>query len=136
MVATINEIIAAIWNSRGKYLATVIAHLVEDEPIRKRLKDHSLIKGVIDSQPPSYIPTKAFALAMLDAIHPLDAATVRTPTDLANALDAIVTPSMRRALLPLSADAGGDLSEFVKRLEDWFDSGMTRASAWYKRNTQ
>src|SRR5258708_7887390 len=89
MVTTINEICAAVWNSRGKYLATVIENLVDDPAIRARLQAHSLIKPVASSKLPSYIAPRGFALALLNSIHPLNAATVRTAADVAAALNGI-----------------------------------------------
>jgi hypothetical protein len=68
---------------------------------------------------PPYIPSQAFALAVLDLMK-------TEPPD----------SYLRSALAPLIAAAGDDARRIQKNIEDWFNGSMDRVSGWYKRRTQ
>jgi hypothetical protein len=94
---------------------------------------------------PSYIPSRNFALALLDlaARGPLANAESHQPaprvitlqTVRAN-LRLIKNPPVQRALLTAMDSAGGDLQKAQANVEAWYDSAMDRVSGWYKRSTQ
>ena len=82
-------------------------------------------------KPPSYIPSRAFARALLDTLVPADG----EPVDVA-ALKAKVKdlPEVaRRPLLQLMSEAGGRIDALRDGIEHWFDDQMERVSGWYKR---
>lgn len=94
---------------------------------------------------PSYIPSKNFALALMDM-------AARGPaTDVVNSdagspiisLDSIRAnvanlgnPAIQRLVLNAVDTAQGDLNKAQASLEDWYNSGMDRISGWYKRSSQ
>jgi hypothetical protein len=107
---------------------------------------------------PSYIPSRNFALALMDLILPGTAgdgqsgATGATvPSDStaaaagANQLTALraklaqirtTDPQLADAITTLIDAAGNDVARVRANIEDWFNSSMDRVSGWYKRRTQ
>lgn len=91
---------------------------------------------------PSYIPSRTFALALLDTIAPADAAG---PTKLKDVRQKLAEKAgsgteaentAARALLPLLDAAGDELKAARENVEQWFDDVRDRVSGWYKRRTQ
>jgi len=112
-------------------------------------KDHPLIKALYQKPPssnkpppnpvfgalfrstkkPSYIPSRTFALAMLDMVAPVDRTTKnRTLTTSDTPLD--------RTMLALIDDAGGDAEKVRQNIEEWFNDAMERLAGWYKQRTK
>jgi hypothetical protein len=102
---------------------------------------------------PSYIPTRNFALAIMDLALPGTAtqasgATGTTPMSqsLAGASaetlrqGVLATPILnaktKRALVTLIDAAGTDVARARENIEGWYNSSMDRVSGWYKRRTQ
>jgi hypothetical protein len=94
---------------------------------------------------PSYIPSRNFALALMDmaARGPkLDAGTSSDTTapvtldSIRENVGTIENPAVQRALLIALDRAEGDLQKAQSNLEAWYDSAMDRVSGWYKRSTQ
>ena len=94
---------------------------------------------------PSYIPTKNFALALLDLAARGSATDVvsgdpRSPRislesvrlNIAN----LNNPAVQRVVLLALDSAQGDLNQAQAYLEAWYDSSMDRVSGWYKRSSQ
>lgn len=93
---------------------------------------------------PSYIPSRSFALALMDlAVRGREI----TPENSSGGAPAISLQSLRegvgslqnekvqRALLTAIDSAQGDLNRAQANLEAWYDSAMDRVSGWYKRST-
>ena len=93
---------------------------------------------------PSYIPSKNFAVALMDLAArgvstnefnsapnapPITLDTIRT--NVGN----ISNPSVQRVLLSAIDSAQGDIDKAQKAIEDWYDSAMDRVSGGYKRAT-
>ena len=92
---------------------------------------------------PSYIPARNFALALLDLSargSVTDQAGATTPATLDQIRAGINTnisnPALRRVILLALDDAKDDLDRARTNLEAWFDSGMDRVSGWYRKHTQ
>lgn len=94
---------------------------------------------------PSYIPSRNFALALMDiaARGPTTNAASSTPG--ARVLSAesiraniqnIQNPAVQRVLLTAVDHAQGDMEQARKNVEMWFDSAMDRVSGHYKRSSQ
>ena len=93
---------------------------------------------------PSYIPSRNFALALMDLaargpVGDSNTSPSSTPITL-QALRANIgqLPGARvqRALLAAIDTAEGDLQKAQANIEAWYDSTMDRVSGWYKRSTQ
>ena len=70
---------------------------------------------------PSYIPSRNFALALMDL-------NKKAPE--------ILPKNVNDALRSFEAVAGEDLALVQLHIEDWFNSSMDRVSGWYKRRSQ
>jgi hypothetical protein len=160
IAAAIREGIEAWLKTRASYLEYGIRELLQDREgkgLCVELFEHPLIQSLFSgdyaprpaskSPPkqggnlPSYIPSRNFAMAILDIAargpKPLDESA--RPLSLAELRAAIASKTdlrVRDALLVAIDDAGDDLERARRNIETWFDSTMDRVSGWYKRSTQ
>ncbi len=163
--STIREGIEAWFKTRAAYLEFGIRELLHDRNangIAKSLYEHPLISGIFLRQYkadvntkkpgmfangknlPSYIPSKNFALALLD-IAARGPETDEVSSDpqspkltLENArlnIQNIRNVAVQRVLLTAIDTAEGDLNVAVQNIGNWYDSSMDRVSGWYKRST-
>ncbi len=96
---------------------------------------------------PSYIPARAFALAMIDILNK-DKFNGKTPIEniesfLSSHHQQFENNKAVEALLTLLIDAKNDaqkdyqkLQQLQTNLENWYNDAMDRVSGWYKRYTQ
>ncbi len=165
MASAVREGLEAWLRTRATHLELGIRELLQDPTgtgLAKQFFDHPLIYSLYPGryqplQPgkmpialtrgrnmPSYIPSRNFALALMDmAARGPDvdgktshagAAAITFESVRAN-VSLIQCPPVQRALLVALDDAQGDLQQARKNLEDWYDSAMDRVSGWYKRST-
>ncbi len=163
--STIREGIESWLKTRAAYLEHGLRSLVNDPEgtgLAKMLYEHPLINGLFSgnydpgdrkkkpnsitsrSNLPSYIPTKNFALAVMDlAAHGPNPDFANAPEQKLAPLEAmranilkIENPAVKRALLAAIDGAQGDLDKAQKNIEAWYDSSMDRISGWYRRSTQ
>jgi hypothetical protein len=167
MVTTCQELIATTLNLRAKHLYDAIAGMLETAgkggtSLAQQLYEHPLIRNLVNEELelpgnkptlagkglPSYIPSKTFALALIDVLRKERGLTEVTGADriLASAGEVVTTlpkGRLKDALSILVADAellGQNVdarSQLVSsRIEGWFNDRMARASGWYKRRAQ
>src|SRR5947207_156365 len=140
VVTAFNELVAAWLKRRSKTLWNGVVRLLGDENFARSLYAHPLISSLTQTSAgkPSYIPSRTFVLAMLDALTDKSAPPPRTEQEVVAALAKL--PHEREglaiALAVMLHDADGNMEEFKKGLEQWFDNSMERVSGWYKRETQ
>lgn len=147
----INEMIAGWLDRRCKNLFEGIRTLLNDPTMRvpstastadqgllDRFYSHPLIKTLEEhGRKPSYIPSRTFALTLLDLIAPAGSEGSKTITDVRKAVEGLPADSpIRRALLVMIDDAGDDLKKVQANIEIWFNNSMDRVAAWYKTRTQ
>jgi hypothetical protein len=84
---------------------------------------------------PAYIPSRTFALALIDT---LNTSKKEGAEAMASIKEALATHNNKaaQALLALAIDAKGDVVAFQRNLEQWYNDAMDRVSGWYKRYTQ
>ena len=164
--SAIREAIETVLNDRAKYLHRALSHLMNDYGgggFLAMLYSHPLIDGLyfgrydpknLHNLPP-YIPSRTFALALMDLIKPADSpgkqatlsgsaystlpGTTKTVEDLRRAVGEVLDTSqsgLKAALLALLDAAGGDPVRARQNIEGWFEAAMNRASGWYKQRTQ
>ena len=101
---------------------------------------HALIKSLArPGAHPSYVPSKTFALTILDILAKGQATTgsaeqrlAQIKAAIANLPDSDVKKSLRALLMQ-----GSDSVEQVEaKLESWFNDSMDRVSGWYKNRVQ
>ena len=149
--SAINESIAAVLNMRARYLERGVRTLLGREAhVRSfysqwRLRALMKPPGKIFKGPrkPSYIPSRTFALTLLDTFAPPDEETdsrdligrankALEPTTSDSKMNEIVRGALRDAL----AESRDDVDRFRASIERTFDETMDRASGWYKRRVQ
>ena len=160
--AAMREALEHVLKTRASYLECGIRELHKDaqaKGLAKQVFDHPLIQGYYqgDYAPaestkprlwrpgknlPSYIPTKNFALALLDlaARGPQTNAPSDTSQPTSDNIRATIgkldNPYVERVVLMALDSAQGNLDKARATLERWYDGAMDRVSGWYKRSTQ
>ena len=93
---------------------------------------------------PSYIPSRNFAVALMDLavrgreITPETSsagAPVISIESLRDGVSNLQNENVQRVLLVAIDSAQGDLNRAQANLEAWYDGSMDRVSGWYKRST-
>jgi len=147
--AAIREGIAGIFKSRSQFLHRGVSELLGDDSLVADLYRHPLVaalyRGTYEQARdkhdlPSYIPSRNFALALLDmAARGRDARNPLAANSEASrlSLDAVrrqvwllQNEPVQRVVLSAIDTAGGDLSTALANVQDWFDSSMDRVSGW------
>lgn len=163
--SAVREGIEAWRKSRAAYLEHGIRELLHDTGgvgLARDLYQHPLISGLYGGgytegrratrpsilarggELPSYIPTRNFALALMDmaARGPLTDVVSGDPDAPALTLESmrrnvtgLRSPPVQRVLLTAIDAAEGDLNKARAAIEKWYDSAMDRVSGQYKRST-
>ena len=164
VLASIHEMIETVFKARGRYLFDGICELFNDplstvavggESVAKTIYQHPLIRGLMRGDVgkpnfrkhlPSYLPTRSFALALVDQVAQGKLAdrssrgsvpAAATPVQqLRMLVEGIQNEQVRTALIHAIDTAGGDIDAVTANLETWFDNAMDRVSGWYKRRSQ
>jgi hypothetical protein len=138
-VSAANELLAALFKWRAKNLLLGIRQLLQDPSVTglvTQFYEHPLIEGLsAKGKKPSYIPSRTFAVALLDIVSPITPENDRTLEDLKAGIEKL-PGSLQVTFRVLLDEAGHDIEEFKTQLEIWFNSTMERVSGWYKRKTQ
>lgn len=164
--SALRENIETWLKQRAVYLERGIRELLHDqagEGLTKTLYTHPLIFSLYqgDYKPdetkagkflptrsnlPTYIPSRSFAMALLDIVAhgPVateSAAAQPTPArptlgEIRDTVAKIENPYVERALMVAIDSAQGRFDQALANIETWYDSTMERVSGWYKRQTQ
>lgn len=171
LVSTLQELLASVLSLRAKQLyAAIEGMLVDGSGAVQRAEQSSLVQALyknplvanlaqrdfkvastkllsLGDGLPSYIPSKTFALALVEILKgtPASKATgaataVATAREL---LDRIEVEKLRNTLEIFvneieRVEQNGDkqLQALSSRIEEWFNDRMARVSGWYKRKSQ
>ncbi len=165
IVTTAQEAFASLLRLRAQNLYESIADMLGDEDTAKRFFNHGLIRNLTsqalelnqDGKPsrfgfgkglPSYIPSRTFAIVLLDVLRQkatLSDATGATElvSDVKTLVEKVENPRLKEQLRLLIADAEGvshnagrRAAIITERVEGWFNDRMERTSGWYRRNVQ
>jgi hypothetical protein len=140
LVTAATEIVSGYLRWRSTHLWEGLGQLMQSVELRDELYDHPLVRGLArvgigkpewdnGRNGPSYIPSRTFALALMDILKRPHEASARLDAGLKGRAAAL------GALTPLVDDAAGDVDRFRENIETWFNDGMDRVSGWYKRKT-
>jgi hypothetical protein len=94
---------------------------------------HPLIRAT-PSNLPSYIPSRNFALALLETLR--DGSQSALVTQVETTISKLPDGDLKQTLSLFLQNAGGDLDKFRNSIENWFDDAMDRVSGIYKRLSQ
>lgn len=160
IASAIREAIEAWFKTRASYLEYGIRELLQDKDgtgisaeLFRHPLIHSLFSGDYTPRPPSksppqrggnlpsYIPSRSFALAIMDLAargpNRINAEAQRLSlAELRASIASRTDLRIRGALLAAIDGAGDDLERARSNIEAWYDSTMDRVSGWYKRSTQ
>jgi hypothetical protein len=146
--SALNETISSVLSWRAKFLREGIANLLDPEnnsngrTLATQLYGHPLINSLIRPvsrkgklRYPSYLPSRAFASALLD----FDRKGASRSVD--EAIAAVPSPQVRAALTTLRNSAKvkegeEEAAAFKRAVEAWYDDAMERVSGWYRRRVQ
>jgi hypothetical protein len=162
--SSINEGISTVFALRAHTLEAGIRELLGgDKTLATTFYSDARVKALTQSKwwlglranrKPSYIPSRVFALALLDTVAPQAQTTpsdakgliAARPTaghasyDLVAQAQHLVTTvengQVRTILQDALSEAGKDRDKFREALERQFDEAMERVSGWYKRRVQ
>jgi hypothetical protein len=170
--SAVREGIEAWLKTRAAYLELGLQELLQDSDgkgLVSQVFNHPLVDGLFsgDFKPrkkagrprllrggrnlPSYIPSRNFALAIMDiaARGPVPTSTPQGSTQVSTTAAPAFSlsqvragaakfpdPAVRRGLLLAIDTAHGDVNHARANIEAWYDSTMERVSGWYKRSTQ
>jgi hypothetical protein len=101
---------------------------------------HPLIKSL--SRPgehPSYVPSKTFALTVIDILSKGQAATGTAEQRLAQikvSVDNLPNSDVKKSLQALLMNGSDSVDNVEAKLEGWFNDSMDRVSGWYKNRVQ
>lgn len=131
----------------GRHLARLFwSHPLVQALIRPRKGSTHVTQA--DGKGPAYIPARTFVSALLDLgarnSHELaedteDAAKLAaalSKVKVPDAINGIPSEPLRQALLAIYNEADGDVNQFRREAEKWYDDAMDRVSGWYKRHIQ
>jgi len=107
--------------------------------IAEELYAHPLVNSLsMPGKRPSYIPSRTFALALVDVVSKLYGEGPGAAKDLKVVIDSIPDKDkdLRDTLSVFYEEAGHDLEKLKVNIEIWFNNSMDRVSGWYKRKTQ
>ncbi len=136
----VNEVIANVLSLRAtnleKWMQTVLG-----DALKGKLYEHPLINTLRGKKPPSYIPSNLFVLALLDVTTPSD--VMPSEGAMNEIKEALKTPdtdasaqNVKKLLLYLIEEAGGNFQKARENTEKWFNDAMDRVNGWYKRKMQ
>jgi hypothetical protein len=141
IVSGLVEVLAGWRKWRGKSLRDGIAGLLDagDHPLLDQLfKDvfaHGLVADLSRKGLPSYVPSRNFAMALLDVLKP-DGSTGTAFSRIQFGIQKLPAGTVKQALSTFVEHAAGDAEALQKRIESWFDDSMDRLTGEYKRHTQ
>lgn len=139
--SAINEWIAGVLKWRGNNLWEGIKVLLNDTDgtgTAKEVYGHLFIKSLHkEERKPSYIPSRAFASALIDTIQPgMDPSEAGAINNFKITVSKIENEPLKQVLLVLINNAGNNIEKARENIEGWFDDSMDRVSGWYARKAQ
>jgi len=137
------ELISNLLALRARNLEEGIRRMLNDGGDAQRaakLYKLPLIKSLAqgwNAKKPNYIPSRTFALALLDTLVPADTKVgAKSFRDVRATVATLPEGSMKKTLLLYLDEAQGDLQKARQNIEAWFNDTMERVSDWYKRQAQ
>lgn len=166
----VREGLESVFKTRAVFLEAGIREMLDDRGGDKLARDfyehpliYSLYRGAYDrgvesrnatdpekarervtgANLPTYIPSAAFASALVDLVVRGRASEEQSASEssevtiesLRSGVALLDSVRVRRALLIAIDEAKGDVDRAKHNIEGWFDSSMQRVSGWYRRRT-
>jgi hypothetical protein len=151
LASGVRELIARFLGERGKLLQQSLKNLLSDRWVYLRVINHPVMSGLYRDvpgrgKPPSYVPGRNFAQALLDVLAGRQRLASNARTKKAAAFDLKGLQKAVRnakgedlaighALQPM-VEGAASLDEALANVEQWFESSAARIGGWYKARTQ
>jgi hypothetical protein len=140
LATTVMEMIAGLLTLRGKSLLNVFKSMLGDEQVQA-FTNHVYFKQMGEKAsflrflrknplPPSYIRPGTFSGILMDTFG------VNGDEDPGAAIEKLPDGRLKEVLRYLYRESGGDLIAFRKKVEEWYNEVMERASEWYVSNVR
>jgi hypothetical protein len=101
---------------------------------------HPLIKSLArPGEHPAYVPSKTFALTLMDILAKGQAAAgtaEQRTAQIKAAIDNLPDSDVKKSLQALLVNGSDSVEQVQQKLEGWFDASMDRVSGWYKNRVQ
>jgi len=142
LVSGLQEIVAGALSLRGAKLQKGVVALLADADstvksgLFEKVFNHPLISDLSKNKLPSYIPSRNFSMALIEALKSGASSPTALIAQVESTVGALPDGKAKQSLLALLTQANGDIEKFQARVEVWFDDGMDRVSGIYKRHTQ
>ncbi len=142
LASTVMEFIAGFLSLRGRQLVQAIQSMVGSQTGREFVSHPFFQQLSIGSKEstgrfgkqrialPSYINASTFSSVLMDVL------AIDTPEQVEERIDTLDDGALKKVLLFLHKQAGGDAVTFKVKMEEWFNEVMDRASGAYKRSSQ
>lgn len=138
ITSALQEIVANFLSSRGKTLRDALLKLLADgdesSEFFQNVFGHALVQGMSRNQLPSYVPSRNFALAIIDTLSQGGQLPVFAQVE--EGVAALPPGRARQSLTVLICEASGDINALKASIADWYDGVMDRLSGDYKRSAQ
>lgn len=142
LVSGLQEVIAGAMSLRGTKLRKGLIALLsnvdpkEGSALFNQVFDHPLITNLSKNKLPSYVPSRNFSMALVEALKNGTVTPGGLMGQIESTVGALPDGAAKKSLMAFLTQADGDLQLFQKRVETWFDDGMDRVSGVYKRHAQ
>ena len=163
-VTAVQEWISSVFKLKGKNLKEGIENLV-GKNITENIYNHPLMetmgtktfyllvpfqkikyfiykkigKEIKEIRPtPSYLKSKYFFRILFDIIDPDKKLLQKEQTDIKELIERIPDSNsqLKKVIQSLNIKTDNKIETIEKEISEWFESGMERASGWYKRKMQ
>lgn len=140
LATTIMEMLAGLLTLRGKNLINAIQSMLGEQEA-KIFTNHTYFKQMGEKAnmfrflrkaplPPSYIRPGTFTSILMDILQ------VNTTGEAKEAIDKLPDGKLKEVLEYLYRESYDDITVFRKKVEEWFNEVMERASEWYVSNVR
>lgn len=140
VISSATEGIAAIFQVREKKLEKGIERMLGDPGLSGAVLKHPLIKSDVTSEKrkPAYVSSRNFALALTQILRKKGKGAGEPPIEQVTkgVEEHVEGPLAKEQLEGLLEEADGQVTDFRKAVEHWFDDGMDRVSGWYRSWSQ
>lgn len=156
LASTIMEFISSIFGLRGRNLLKALKNLLEgykagegaavDREVYKQFVKNPLYRQLSfrygsdssKTSPPSYISSKSFQSILFDILlgNEILVEDQKLEDVILQKINELENEDLKKVLRQLWRDADGNIDVFKKKVEEWYNSVMERATGWYKRSTQ
>lgn len=136
LIASASQELVASWlKLRGTYLRDAIADLMGDgsknAPIFQKVYHHGLVTASIAQSLPSYLPSRTFALTVLETLG--DGSQAPLFSQVERSVASLPNGTTKESLRVLLQQAAGDVDALKTAIATWYDDAMDRLSGRYKR---